>query len=184
MSRFKKDSLTKKILVEFGKRCQNLLVISAKIVVDPNNLVKEMGLGLYQDYSQTDFSKSINYLKRSKYFDEKEDQLHLTREGRIEIIKTLIKEEFPKRRWDGKYRVIIFDIPELSRKDRVFLRKELRWMGFVKVQRSVWVFPYDIEKELKCLLKLWRRDFEGDIRFGKVEELEPDQDLKQHFGLK
>jgi len=183
MGGFQSDSLTKKILIQLGKKSENLLNISARIILDPHGLVKDAGVSLYSDYSRSDFYKSINYLKRSNYFKEKEDKLQLTRKGRIKIIKTLIKEDFPEREWDGKWRQIIFDIPEVSKKDRIFLRKELKWMGFVKLQNSVWVFPYDIEEELNCLLKLWHKDFKGDIRFARVEKLKPDKDMKKHFNL-
>jgi len=56
-------------------------------------------------------------------------------------------------------------------------------MGFVELQKSVWVVPYNIEKELRTLLKLWNVGFRGDIRFLIIDKIEKDEDLKKHFNL-
>ncbi len=86
------------------------------------------------------------------------------------------------KRWDERWRVIVFDIPESRRKVRVRLREMIEGAGFVKLQNSVWVYPYDSE-ELVALLK-------ADLRIGKqllymiVESIESDQWLRQHFQLK
>jgi len=43
--------------------------------------------------------------------------------------------------------------------------------------------PFNFEKELKILLKLWKRDFRGDIRFLVIDKIVDDSDLKQQFNL-
>ncbi|MEK7186732.1 MAG: CRISPR-associated endonuclease Cas2 [Patescibacteria group bacterium] len=98
--------------------------------------------------------------------------------NRWEIANYQIKK--PKR-WDGKWRVIIFDIQEKRRKSRDQLRMALNNIGFKRLQNSVWVFPYDCE-DLLMLLK-------ADMALGKnllyliVDEIENDRPLLQHFGL-
>jgi len=69
-----------------------------------------------------------------------------------------------------------------SRRDRDFLRRELLWMGFKELQKSVWIYPYEIEKELKALLEFWKADFAGDIRFLTIENMD-DKDLREYFNL-
>src|SRR3989344_874467 len=63
------------------------------------------------------------------------------------------------KRWDGKWRVLIFDIPEPRRKLRRQIRETLSLIGFVRLQDSVWIYPYDCE-DLLTLLKT-------DFRIGK-----------------
>src|SRR3989344_6282938 len=46
------------------------------------------------------------------------------------------------RTWDGKWRVVIFDVREEKRSVRDKLRRGLRRFGFVRLQQSVWVLPY------------------------------------------
>ncbi len=86
-----------------------------------------------------------------------------------------------RKKWDGKWRVVIFDIKEYRRSDRDNLRYELYNFGFQKLQNSVWVSPYPCE-EFILLLK-------ADLKIGKsvlymtVENMEGDAALKERFGL-
>ena len=50
-----------------------------------------------------------------------------------------------KRRWDHRWRVVIFDIPERRKSVRVSLRRFMQEYGFVRLQDSVWIYPYDCE---------------------------------------
>jgi len=86
------------------------------------------------------------------------------------------------RKWDKKWRIVIFDIKEKRRKTRDILRATLNRLGFIKLQNSVWVFPYDCE-ELIIMLK--SNLFVGkDILYMTVDKLENDRWLKNEFGLK
>ncbi|HVV38848.1 MAG TPA: CRISPR-associated endonuclease Cas2 [Candidatus Paceibacterota bacterium] len=85
------------------------------------------------------------------------------------------------KRWDGKWRIVIFDVWERRRGVRDQLRHMLQKAGFVKIQNSVWVYPYDCE-ELFTFLRI-------DLHLGKgilyivAEEIEHDEKLRQHFHL-
>lgn len=83
--------------------------------------------------------------------------------------------------WDKKWRVLIFDIPERLKTIREKLRLTLRSIGFVQLQKSVWVYPYDCE-DFIILLKT-------DFMIGKnvlymiVDSIENDKKLKDYFEL-
>lgn len=88
--------------------------------------------------------------------------------------------ERPKR-WDRKWRVIVFDIPEKKRRVRDRIRIMFRSAGFFLLQDSVWVYPYDCEDVLTLL--------KSELGVGKnvlymiVNELENDKRLREHFDL-
>ena len=90
------------------------------------------------------------------------------------------KLEKPKK-WDKKWRVMIFDIPETKRKIRNNLTLLFRQAGIHRLQNSVWIYPYDCE-DIITLLKT-------DFGVGKyllymiVDELENDRYLQEEFGL-
>jgi len=85
------------------------------------------------------------------------------------------------QKWDKKWRVIIFDIPEKKRKARDQIRSMLVSAGLYRLQDSVWVYPYDCE-DIIGLLKT-------DIGVGKdllymiADEIENDRHLRENFGL-
>lgn len=85
------------------------------------------------------------------------------------------------KRWDGRWRVVIFDIPERRRGVRNRLRLFMQEYGFVRLQDSVWIYPYDCED----LIALAKANFRigADVLYMIVERLERDKHLREHFGL-
>lgn len=85
------------------------------------------------------------------------------------------------KRWDGKWRIVIFDIREKDRKLRNRVRVFLSGFGFVKVQQSVWAFPYDCEETI-TLLKA-NLGIGGNLLYMIVDAIEYDKKLRTHYGL-
>lgn len=85
------------------------------------------------------------------------------------------------RRWDKKWRIVIFDIKEFRKSFRDKLRRTLINMGFVYLQDSVWVYPYDCED----FINLLKADFHigRDILYIVAEKIEGDRRLKEIFEL-
>ena len=59
----------------------------------------------------------------------------------------------PPEQWDGKWRVVLFDIPEKERSSRDVLRKHLRNTGFFQLQRSAFVLPYPCFHALDLIIQ-------------------------------
>jgi len=76
-----------------------------------------------------------------------------TDKGRTRLIKEIPLLRFRKRRWDGKWRQVVFDIPEEMKAKREILRKKLNSLGFGMLQRSVYITPFDIGEELSEFLE-------------------------------
>ena len=86
-----------------------------------------------------------------------------------------------KRKWDRRWRVVIFDIPERRKSVRVGIRRFMQEYGFMRLQDSVWIYPYDCED----LIALAKANFRvgADVLYMIVEKLEQDKHLREHFGL-
>lgn len=85
------------------------------------------------------------------------------------------------RKWDRKWRVIIFDIPEKKKKVREQIRNLFISAGFSRLQDSVWVYPYDCED----IIGLLKTDFGvgKDVLYMIVDEIENDRRLREEFDL-
>ena len=86
------------------------------------------------------------------------------------------------RVWDGKWRVVIFDVPVNKSGCRQALTEKLKELGFIMVQRSVWAYPYECRDEISIL-----RAFYGIQRFVvylEVNEVEDELDWRGKFNLK
>ncbi|MDP3646131.1 MAG: hypothetical protein Q8R25_03515 [bacterium] len=92
-----------------------------------------------------------------------------------------MRESGKRRKWDGLYRIVAFDIPEKRKGVREQLRGVVHSFGFLQLQKSMWVYPYDCE-DLIALVK-------ADLRIGKdvlymiVESVENDRWIREHFKL-
>lgn len=111
-------------------------------------------------------------------------RIEITEAGRrafaVEEATALLATKHPKR-WDKRWRLVMFDIPQHRRRDRDHLREVVRACGFLRLQDSVWVFPYDCE-ELVTLLKADMK-IGKDVLYAIVESIENDGWIKKHFGL-
>lgn len=84
--------------------------------------------------------------------------------------------------WDGKWRVVIFDIREKRRKVRAQLRLLLSGAGFLRLQDSVWIYPYPCD-EFVGLVRAHLKSGTGEMLSFVVEALESDKRLREHFNL-
>ena len=111
-------------------------------------------------------------------------RLRLTPEGEKSIEKVLAREYHIQEqiRCDGKWRMLIFDIREKRRKIRTTLRNLLAGAGFIRLQDSVWIYPYPCD-EFVALLRAHLSSGVGELRSLVVEALESDKTLREHFGL-
>ncbi|MBI2068893.1 MAG: CRISPR-associated endonuclease Cas2 [Candidatus Yanofskybacteria bacterium] len=90
-----------------------------------------------------------NLKQRGIVGEVSEGKYKFTKKGRMWFNKSLIK--YHKRRgtkWDRKWRVVIFDIPQEMHKKRNNFRYKLKYLGFFMLQKSVFVLPYPCEEEL------------------------------------
>jgi hypothetical protein len=89
--------------------------------------------------------------------------------------------ERKNRKWDGKWRIVSFDVYEKNRKKRYLLRRELQTYGFQMMHQSMWIYPHPCD-EYVALLK-------SDLSFGKnvqymlVDYVDMHMELKKMFNL-
>ncbi len=63
--------------------------------------------------------------------------------------KALLKIRMGEERWDRKWRVVIFDIPETNKRIRQALRETLKVLEFWPLQKSVWISKRNVVKEFR-----------------------------------
>jgi DNA-binding transcriptional regulator PaaX len=145
-------------------------------------LLKHMGITPSRRHPES-IKRAIASLVQKEYLVWRDGKVQVTAKGRAQFAleESIRQVRMKKRRWDGKWRVLIFDIPERRRTVRQRVRLELLRIGFVRLQDSVWVYPYECE-ELVALLKI-------DMKIGPnllymiVDTIEGDTSLRNHFKL-
>ncbi|NOQ67825.1 hypothetical protein GQ568_00095 [Patescibacteria group bacterium] len=66
--------------------------------------------------------------------------------------------------------MIIFDIPEEKRYLRNLLREKLLLLKYKMLQQSIWICPYDVQKETEFILR--EHSIDPYIKLFLIEEIE------------
>lgn len=111
----------------------------------------------WRSVDRNDFYKKLYRLKSSRliriYQEGKERYIELTPRGKIKLASRTLKDlkincDQP---WDRKWRIIIFDVPEIKKDKREAFRQKLELLGFYQFQKSVFVFPFECRKEIEVV---------------------------------
>ena len=84
-------------------------------------------------------------------------------------------------RWNGKWHMVAFDIAERKRDARDELRSILETIGFVHIQKSVWIYPYECREAIELIRRKHHLTYE--VRYFEVDGVEFDTELREHFEL-
>lgn len=110
----------------------------------------------YQRYQQMWFNFQRLKKERSLEFVKEKDGylIYKISERGKEKIKKFVFGELKistSKIWDNKWRLVIFDIPEIKRKERNALRRKLTELGFYQCQKSAWIYPFACEQEIEFI---------------------------------
>jgi DNA-binding transcriptional regulator PaaX len=85
------------------------------------------------------------------------------------------------RKWDGKWRIVIFDIEESKKNVRNKVREIFIKAGFYRLQDSVWVYPHDCED----VIGLLKQDLGvyKEVLYIIADQIENDRHLRYEFDL-
>lgn len=132
----------------------NLLLWSAEMLVRPTfrNLTESYEGWVYR----RGLMRQIATLERQRILERDKSSpnnrlYRLTAAGRLHALGGRDPEERWRRNWDGKWRMVIFDVPTGQNAQRERLRRYLRAKCFGYLQNSVWITPDRLEEERRIL---------------------------------
>lgn len=161
--RNKKNNKILKILKAIGVGSMVLVALSspgggAAVMrwANDNSRRKELRL------KRAEFLKALWYLKKRKYVEVLEQNGQLVKikiNGKgIERIRKFDLDNLriePMKKWDKRWRLVLFDIPDTKKTAREALRRKLKELGFYRLQKSVFVCPWECVDEILFLRKMF-----------------------------
>ena len=141
----------------------------------------------WKEINEKKLRKEIKELYRSKLVAKKENPdgsytVVLTEKGKLRALTYHFKKmRIENKKWDGKWRMVVFDVPEKKRKGRDALREELKRIGFYELQRSVFIFPYKCKDEIDFVIEFFQ--LRKYVRFCVLESIDNELHLKKIFNL-
>jgi hypothetical protein len=141
----------------------------------------------WKRYNVSYLQRTLRRLAAQKHVEvaEKDGEsiVYLTKLGKRKVLKysqNTIKIDKPDR-WDGKWRLVMYDVPSSRRELSELLRQALRNLGFYKMQESVYVYPYPCFDQIEFLREYYAL---GDIvQYMLVDKIENDEAYMIYFGL-
>lgn len=140
---------------------------------------------LWEDFHDSSVKRGVERLWRRGLVKVIETNVghvvQITKKGRTEKLKfDLTNMVIPVQdTWDGKWRMVFFDIFTTKDKVRREFRQRLKTLGFYPMQKSVYVYPYPCSKEIQFLREILQVPHE--VKLATVEHLENDEDLRKIF---
>lgn len=115
--------------------------------------------------------------------DDKYSIVKLTEKGNLRVLKYKLEEMIIQKpqKWDGRWRMVIYDIKKFKRKEQEAIRRILNRLKFLQLQKSVYLTPYPCEKEITFL-----REYFGvgtEVLYIIVYKIENEEVYKNYFGI-
>lgn len=131
--------------------------------------------------------KALRVLKRKRLVAFREvdgkTQIVLSEAGGKRVLSYKLKEMKLVRpeKWDGFWRIVIFDIPEEERRTRDAFRVKLQELGFYSLQKSCLIYPFPSKDEVDFISEVF--GVSPYVNFLTVKALEGEKLFRQHFEL-
>lgn len=166
------------------------LTVGLAVMPGMGRVVKEL-LDLYQKANRKQkfkIRKTFADLRKARLIDEIElpdgsTRLVLSEKGNKQILKFNFEDlRMPKSgKWDGKWRFVIFDLPERYKRERDLFRYKLKTMGFYQVNRSVWLNAHPCKREIDFVSEYLR--ISAYVRVIEALDFDGREELEDFFGV-
>ncbi len=144
--------------------------------------------GCSRRYSNKQIGNAVYNLRRQKLIEivrkrNNRTQIKLTKKGKTRFRESSIESlSIPKpQKWDRRWRVVIFDIPVRLNNARHALREKIRELGFLQLQKSVWIHPYPCEDEILLIAGIFK--VAPFVELLLVERLLHENRIRKFFNL-
>ena len=130
-----------------------------------------------------EYAKKVWQMRSRGYIKRQDGRYALADKGKRALTESKVWSltiPTPKR-WDGKWRVVVFDIPKDKRKRRDSFRRKIQELGLVLYQNSVWVYPYPLEKEIRQLADFYM--ISNCVSFITADNISGEARLRRQFNL-
>ncbi|MBI2017989.1 hypothetical protein HYS92_02975 [Candidatus Daviesbacteria bacterium] len=130
--------------------------------------------------------RNLRRLKQQKVVEiineNGQDLIKLTQKGHTKYLRFKLEELSLKgRSWDGKWRLVMYDISKLRKSAQENFRRILKQINFFPLQKSVYLTPYKCQDEIEYLREYF--NLGEEVLLLEISKLENEEYYKQYFGI-
>lgn len=155
--------------------------------IAPSVLNNQPEWGEWKRFNKTYLRRSLERLEKQGMVamrkDEEQATVRITKFGVQKVLKYALdnfKIKKPKI-WDGKWRLIIYDVPAEKRYFQGLFRQVIKRLGLYQLQKSVYLTPFPCETQIQFI-----KDYFGvktEVLYMVVNKFEGDESYKKYFDL-
>jgi len=178
-----------------NERVLEILEVTAKLgfifflgVAAPNaagHIIKLLGwVPDYKNRYRTE--RTLSTLENKKlvrfWYKNGKGKFELTYEGKMHLANLKaksIKLPHGPKKWDGKWRMVTFDIPEKLKINRRRFARTLGFLGMYNLEKSIFVYPHECKKEIFQIAELFL--VHKYIRYIIAHSIDPDIKIRNNF---
>ena len=167
-----------------GNPLRPIIPMAIKEIVKTLKEVKHLNV------EEVKIRKSLEKLEGNEIIDldEKDGEIFVKLKDKNNLtvikysIKALLDYKKKEKKWNRKWFLVFFDVPEIQKNKRNYLRRFLIYIGFHRYQKSIYIFPYECEKEILLIKKI----VEGAkyMKYIVAEKIEDEKIVKPLFKLR
>lgn len=170
-------------LISGGNPLRPIIPVAIKEIVKSLKKIRNLNV------EEAKVRKSLEKLESKEIIDldEKDGEIFVKIKDKdnLTIIKystkALLNFKRKTKKWNKRWFLVFFDVPETQKNKRDYLRRFLIYIGFYQYQKSIYIFPYECENEIKLIKKI----VEGAkyIKYIIAEKIEDEKLVKSFFKM-
>lgn len=127
------------------------------LITAPNLALLFKHFGATSRKEQYRLYRKLTYLERAGYVHKSGAYFVPTGKGATLLQKSVLKAKasVSKRAWDGKWHLVLFDLPATHARSRQDMRRFLTDIGYVHYQHSVFVHKFNFQSEVEKFCALY-----------------------------
>lgn len=163
------------------------LPVLAKAVIDVRNEAeREKRMKEWDKYNLWRLRQVIKRMQDSKYVEIFDDNgisvVRISEEGKKKLFKYNLEDiSLDESGWDGKWRLIIYDVALAKKSQSEMFRRTLNKLKLLKLQKSVYLTPFKCEDQIEYLRQMY--DIGQETIILKVGSIENEAVYRKYFGI-
>lgn len=123
----------------------------------------------------------VKRLEEQKVIEIEGDIVKITNKGKKRLLRYRLEEMQLNKKFDGKWRLIIYDVSNFKKQQRDLFRSMLKRLNTYRLQESVCLTPFACEDEIEYLRQMF--SISEEVQVLRVTGIENEQVYRDYFGV-
>ncbi len=163
-----------------------LPIIAKPFIKSAQDSKRKKGQKEWEKYNIWRLRQIVKRMQNSNFVEIKEENgiqvVKITKRGKDKLLQFDIKKmQLDESSWDGKWRLIVYDVRTSRRKNSEMFRQAITNLKLHKLQKSVYLTPFKCEDEIEYLRQVF--EIGNEVLILTVRNLENEEAYRKYFGI-